>query len=121
VVRVSARPVPTDEWCAVLRDAGLEIVAVERFPLRLLTLGGLVDDEGVRGAVRVLGRVARWPAARRRVRRARRVHRDHGASLAAVVVIARRPPEGGAPAPGGPANAARALPETAASGRMRSR
>jgi len=97
VVRVAARPVPVDDWCAVLRDAGLEVVEVERFPLRLLTLRGLVDDEGVRGAMRVLGRVVRWPAARRRVRRARRVHREHRASLAAVVVIARRPPDGEAP------------------------
>lgn len=85
-VKVAARPMPADQRYALLQDAGLELISMEEFPLRLLTVRGLLADEGLRGAVRVATRLARWPEVRARVRRTRRVHRRHGASLAATVL-----------------------------------
>ena len=89
--QVAASPPPPDEWCELLRSAGLEVHTVETLPLRLLTLRGVAADEGPWRSLLILVRLALHTDVRRRVRRTWTTHRRHRDTLKAVIVVAEKP------------------------------
>lgn len=92
--RVNARPSTAEEWRLLLESAGLTVRSARVFPLRLLTLRGLIADEGVLRTLAIASRVVRSPGIRRRVRHTHAVHRRHRDALRAILVVAEKSAEG---------------------------
>jgi SAM-dependent methyltransferase len=90
-IHVGARPLTVSEWRRLLEAAGFRIDAEIMAPMRLLEPRRLVRDEGWLGALRIAGRIARTPAARRRILEMRTVFRRHASVLCAVALVASRP------------------------------
>lgn len=91
-LHVGVRPLNVAGWQRLLERHGFEVVDVRELPLALLGPRRLIRDEGAIGAAKFASRVARNPAARKRVLAIRAcfaAHRDH---LAAIGIVARRSP-----------------------------
>ena len=87
-IKVNARPLTVAEWTALLVDAGFDVTRVDRAPMALLQPRRLVADEGVLGALRILGNVLAHPDARRRVVQMRATFRRYRKELTAVAIVA---------------------------------
>ena len=90
VIHVGARPLTVSEWRHVVEDAGFEVISSATAPMHLLEPTRLVADEGVLGALRILGNVLRAPEARRRVLAMRSVFRRYASRMCAVALVARK-------------------------------
>lgn len=86
-IKVNARPLTTAEWTRLLTEAGFEVQTVEHAPMALLNPARMLADEGVLGALRIMGNLVRRPAARRRVLGMRRTFQRYRRSLTAVAVV----------------------------------
>jgi len=73
-----------------LDEAGFDVAGTVTAPLHLLEPRRLIADEGVLGAARFVGRVARNPDARARVLAMRAAMHDNAEHLQACVVTATR-------------------------------
>lgn len=89
-IKVPVSPLTLRGWEDMLDEAGFDVVARFDAPLHLLEPRRLVADEGVGGALRFAGNVARHPAERRRVLAMRRAMHSNAAHLGACAVVARR-------------------------------
>ncbi len=92
-LHVGARPLRLAGWRRLLERHGFEVVDFRLLPLELLGPRRLVKDEGLLGAARFALRVARNPAARRRLRSARACFSRQGDHLAAIGIVAQRAPQ----------------------------
>ncbi|MFI2433543.1 class I SAM-dependent methyltransferase [Streptomyces sp. NPDC018693] len=88
-IHVGARPLTPGDWSALLTDEGFTLTARRTAPMALLEPRRLVADEGLAGALGIVGRALRDPVAGRRVTRMRRVFRRHQAHLGAISLIGR--------------------------------
>jgi len=91
-IRVNARPLPVDDWTALLAAHGLVVDHVDTAPMALLEPRRIVADEGLAGALRFARNLLTNHGARRRVLAMRRTFRAHRAHLVTVAITARRPP-----------------------------
>jgi SAM-dependent methyltransferase len=91
-IHVGVRPLTSMEWRQLLESAGLVVTSVETAPMHLLEPRRLVQDEGLFHAIRFIFNVVRHQAARRCVLTMRRVFRKYKQHLAAVAVVAVKPP-----------------------------
>ncbi|MDA8020843.1 MAG: methyltransferase domain-containing protein [Thermoanaerobaculia bacterium] len=91
VIHVGARPQTVAEWAAILEEEGFLVRASFTAPMRLLEPTRVVRDEGIRGALRIVGNLLRNPVARRRVVAMRRLFRRHAKHLCAVTIVAEKP------------------------------
>ena len=87
-IHVGARPLRIREWCALLKQAGFEIAAMEKAPMDLLRPKRLIEDEGALGALRIARNILLDPAARRRVFAMRAVFERHRQHLSAIHIVA---------------------------------
>lgn len=94
IIKVGARPLPEEEWRALMTGAGLEVVWTGTAPMRLLEPRRLIADEGVLGALRFWRAVRRTPGALDRIRAMRETFRAQGELLSAVGIVARKPASG---------------------------
>lgn len=94
IIKVGARPLPEEEWRALLTGAGLEVVWTGTAPMRLLEPRRLIADEGVLGALRFWRAVRRTPGALERIRAMRETFQAQGELLSAVGIVARKPAPG---------------------------
>lgn len=90
VLRVGARPLTVSEWRSLLEEAGFAIVSQHTAPMHLLEPRRLIQDEGLTGALRFISRVARNPAARKRIIATRKTLRRYAKRLMAVTIIAQK-------------------------------
>lgn len=86
-IKVNARPLTTAEWSRLLEDAGFQVISVDHAAMALLNPARVLADEGLIGALRIVGNVLRRPAARRRVLGMRRTFQRHRKSLTAIAVV----------------------------------
>ena len=91
-IRVNARPLTVAEWRQLLTAQGLVIDKVLTAPMALLSPRRLITDEGPWGAARFVVNVLSRSEARRRLLDMRRTFGRHRAHLAAVALIAHKPP-----------------------------
>ncbi len=91
IIKVGARPLPEEEWRALLTEAGLEVVWTGTAPMRLLEPRRLIADEGIVGTLRFWRAVRRTPGALDRVKAMRETFRAQGELLSAVGIVARKP------------------------------
>ncbi|MFF6996306.1 methyltransferase domain-containing protein [Streptomyces sp. NPDC008313] len=87
-IHVGARPLTPDGWSELLTAEGFTVTAVRTAPMALLEPRRLIADEGLAGALRIVFRALRDPAARHRVLRMRRAFRHHRAHLGAIALVA---------------------------------
>lgn len=86
-IHVSARPLTAKEWRALLEAEGLKVTAKTLRPMRLLEADRLVQDEGLRGAVRFAWNLCADREARQRVSAMRRVFMKYHSHLAAIMLV----------------------------------
>lgn len=91
-IKVNARPLTAAEWTQLLTDAGFEVQSVDYADMALLNPRRVIADEGLLGALKIVGNVIRHPAARKRVLGMRSVFQRHRDSLAAIAVVGVVPP-----------------------------
>ncbi|MFV8162763.1 methyltransferase domain-containing protein [Mycobacterium sp. 134] len=87
-IKVNARPLTVAEWSGLLTSAGFEISSVDRAPMALLQPRRVIADEGVLGALRIVGNVLTHPAARKRVLHMRKTFNRYREHLTAVAIVA---------------------------------
>lgn len=90
VLRVGARPLTLAEWRTLLEDEGFSVQTHRIAPLHLLEPRRVVQDEGLWGALRFASRIARHPAARRRILAIRNALRRHSKHLGAVTIVVKK-------------------------------
>ncbi|EHI13549.1 class I SAM-dependent methyltransferase [Mycolicibacterium thermoresistibile] len=86
-IKVNARPLTASEWVNLLTDAGFEVVSVDHAKMALLNPGRVLADEGLFGALRIVGNLIRRPAARKRVIGMRKTFQRYRHSLTAIAVV----------------------------------
>jgi SAM-dependent methyltransferase len=86
-IKVNARPLTAAEWSQLLTDAGFEIASVDHAPMALLNPARVLADEGLLGALRIVGNLVVRGAARRRVIGMRRTFHRYRGALTAVAVV----------------------------------
>ena len=87
-IHVGARPLTPQEWVVLLEDHGFTVHSRFTAPMHLLEPRRFIKDEGLVRTIGFMLRVARTPAARRRILHMRSVFRTHAENLAAVVLVA---------------------------------
>lgn len=90
VIHVGARPLPAHEWSALLEGAGFRIVQIGYAPMHLLRARRLIQDEGVRGALRLAKNILLDGEARRRVFAMRQVFERYRENLSAIFIVAEK-------------------------------
>ena len=91
-IKVNVTPLSLCGWTELLGEAGFDVDTTVTAPLHLLEPRRLIADEGVVGAARFVGRVARNSEARARVLAMRSAMHDNAEHLQACVVTATRRP-----------------------------
>ncbi len=86
-IRVGVRPLRPREWRELLESQGLTIQEECTSEFHLLEPKRVIQDEGIRGAMRIAFNVLRYPQARRRVLTMRRVIRRHARHMAAIMLM----------------------------------
>ncbi|WP_006245644.1 class I SAM-dependent methyltransferase [Mycolicibacterium tusciae] len=86
-IKVNARPLTAAEWVQLLTDAGFEDVSVDYAPMALLNPARVLADEGLFGALRIIGNLIVRGAARRRVIGMRMTFHRYRRSLTAVAAV----------------------------------
>ena len=86
-IHVGARPLTPGEWRDLLEDHGLTVETQVTAPMHLLEPRRFIQDEGWARTIRFVLKVARTPAARRRILRMRAVFRGYAGNLAAITLV----------------------------------
>ena len=86
-IRVGARPLTPGEWKALLEDHGFTVETQVTAPMHLLEPRRFIRDEGWARTMRFVLKVARTPAARRRILRMRAVFREYAGNLGAITMV----------------------------------
>lgn len=87
-IRSGVRPLRKSEWNELLESAGFAVKKGFTAGFQLLEPKRLLQDEGLRGAMRIAWNVFRNPAARRRILAMRRAIRKHANHMQAIVLYA---------------------------------
>jgi hypothetical protein len=93
VIHVGARPLPAQEWKALLESVGFRVVAVGYAPMHLLRPLRLIQDEGILGTLRLTKNLVLDDAARRRVLAMRWVFERYRRNLSGIYIVARKEPQ----------------------------
>ncbi|BBZ17563.1 class I SAM-dependent methyltransferase [Mycolicibacterium gadium] len=86
-IKVNARPLTAAEWTQLLSDAGFEDIKVDYAPMALLNPARVLADEGLLGALRIVGNLIVRGAARRRVIGMRLTFHRYRHALTAVAAV----------------------------------
>ena len=86
-IRVGARPLTPGQWTALLADHGFTVETRVTAPMHLLEPRRFIQDEGLARTVRFVLKVARTPAARRRILLMRTVFRQYAGNLGAITMV----------------------------------
>lgn len=89
-IKVGVRIGTQAQWRAWLEEAGFAVERARLFPMRLLELDRLIQDEGWARTVRFIWNAIRTPGARARLASVRATFRTYGANLRAIAIAARR-------------------------------
>ena len=87
-IHVGARPLTPGEWASLLEESGFTVQSRFTAPMHLLEPGRFIRDEGLARTIGFLWKVARNPAARRRILHMRSVFRAHADNMAAIALVA---------------------------------
>jgi len=86
-IKVNARPLTSAEWATLLTESGFDIVSVDHAPMALLNPRRVIADEGIVGALKILGNLLIRAAARKRVIGMRRTFVRYRQALTSVAIV----------------------------------
>lgn len=86
-IRVNARPLTTEEWDQLGRDAGFTVAEHHYADMALLKPKRNLQDEGIKGVLRIAFNLIRMPDARKRVLNMRSVFNKYSDHLQAIGVV----------------------------------
>lgn len=90
-IRVNARPLTEAEWRSLLTDAGFVVKASAVLPMHLLEPARLIQDEGLKGALRFGLNLLKNKNARARVLKMKRLFKDNADKLRGIMLVAEKP------------------------------
>ncbi|RCW64544.1 methyltransferase domain-containing protein [Saliterribacillus persicus] len=90
VIRVNARPLTISEWKEILEQNDFSILKVETAPMHLLNIQRLIEDEGVKGTLKLGYNILSTPKARARVLDMKSIFRKYSKYLGAVSIVAQK-------------------------------
>ncbi|UCD91053.1 MAG: hypothetical protein JSW04_06395, partial [Desulfobacterales bacterium] len=88
--RVGVTPFTISEWGQALEKAGFEVIEYHTAPFHLLTPGRLIQDEGFFGALRFVGKLIGYPAARKRLLAMRSALKKYENYIGAVTFVSQK-------------------------------
>ncbi len=91
-IHVGVRLLTVRGWRRLFQEAGLAVTYEVAAAMRLLEPARVLRDEGLPRAARIAWNLLRDRRARARVEEMRRLFRDYGAHLRAIVLVGRKPP-----------------------------
>lgn len=91
VIRVNARPLTQNEWCALLEEQGFKVKEIYASPMHLLEPGRVVSDEGVFRTMKIGFNILTHPRARKRIMKMRKLFRKYEKQMTAYAIIAEKP------------------------------
>lgn len=89
-IRVNARPLTLTEWTALLEGEGFRLVKVDTAPMLLLGARRIVEDEGLRRAMKILFNVMIYPRERKQAISMRQTFQRHQDHLNAVTIVVEK-------------------------------
>lgn len=89
-IKVNARPLTVSEWSELLSESGFTVQSVEQLPMALLEPRRVIADEGLFGALRIVGNVLLHPGARKRVLGMRKTFTENRDKMSAVAIVASK-------------------------------
>lgn len=89
-IKVNARPLTQEEWCALLRKEGFKIKEAFASPMHLLEPNRIINDEGVLGALKIGFNMFSHPKAKRRIMAMRKIFREYEKQMTAFAIIAEK-------------------------------
>ncbi|MFN7249959.1 MAG: methyltransferase domain-containing protein [Anaerobacillus sp.] len=90
VIRVNARPLTISEWKDILEQNGFTIEKTETAPMHLLNVTRIIDDEGLKGTMRLGVNIMTTPKARTRILEMKKVFDKYSEYLGAVSIVAQK-------------------------------
>ncbi|SDZ08850.1 Methyltransferase domain-containing protein [Evansella caseinilytica] len=90
VIRVNARPLTITEWQQLLEHNGFAVLKTGTAPMHLLNVRRLINDEGLKGSMKMALNMIRKPKARTRVLRMKSTFKKYEDFLGAVSIIAQK-------------------------------
>ncbi|MBN3525253.1 class I SAM-dependent methyltransferase [Paenibacillus apiarius] len=93
-IRVNVAPLTEAEWQQLLIQQGFKIISVHTAPMHLLHLRRLIQDEGLKGVLKIAGNIVKNRQARDRVLTMRKQFVKHAAHLQGISIVAELLPVG---------------------------
>lgn len=89
-IKVNARPLTEEEWCAMLTKEGFTIKEVITAPMHLLEPNRIINDEGVLGALKIGFNMFSHPKAKKKIMAMRKIFREYEKDITAFAIIAEK-------------------------------
>ncbi|HET7360539.1 MAG TPA: class I SAM-dependent methyltransferase [Salinimicrobium sp.] len=90
VIKVNARPLTRQEWCALLENEGFTIKEIYASPMHLLEPARIINDEGLFRSLRIGFNILTHPAARKRIMKMREIFKKYENEMTAFAIIAEK-------------------------------
>ena len=92
-IHAGVQPLSRSEWVRLFEQNGLKVTWTCEAPMHLLEPRRMLQDEGIRGCLRIAFNVARNSMLRHRILAMRRLFRKYGDHLGAISMVGQRKPE----------------------------
>jgi hypothetical protein len=92
-IHVGVQPLSRSEWVRLFEQNGLKVTWSSEAPMHLLRPWRVLQDEGVRGGLRFVFKIATDQMIRRRVCAMRQLFDKYGEHLGAISLVGRREPD----------------------------
>ena len=92
-IHVGVQPLSRSEWVRLFEQNGMKVIWSSEAPMHLLEPRRVLQDEGLRGSLRVAFNMATNPMLRQRILAMRRLFRKYGEHLGAISLVGQREPE----------------------------
>lgn len=89
-IKVSVQFHTIDGWVALLEAAGFKVINYKILPMHLLEPKRLIQDEGLRGALKFIFNVLTHKQARKRLLNLKKTFKKHNQHLNAIAIIAEK-------------------------------
>ncbi|WP_409975165.1 methyltransferase domain-containing protein [Bacillus sp. Bva_UNVM-123] len=87
VIRVNTKPLTVIEWKSLFENNGFDVTVIEIRPMHLLEKKRMIQDEGVKGFVKMIKNIAANVGARKRIEAMRATFRKYEEHLSAVSIV----------------------------------
>lgn len=86
-IRVNAKPLTIIEWKSLFEDNGFDVIILEMRPMHLLETKRMIQDEGVKGFLKIAKNIATNAEARKRIENMRATFKKHEQNLCSISIV----------------------------------